>query len=203
MTEVFAVPGNSRENRHREDQDHPRRGHRRTDHDDRHRCDPATAMAPASVVVVSRTPTRTSSARRPASAHREPLALPCAPRTPIQPEHRGPAAREWAKRGTHGYHNQCLRLADNAYQPKGNRTRHRAPPVAAGQEAWATRIPATAGRRTARRCSGGPRTRGPHRHLRRQRQGRDQHARRQGQKINWKKMNSWGGYLGWAEPYYG
>jgi len=22
-------------------------------------------------------------------------------------------------------------------------------------------------------------------------------------KINWKKMNSWGYYLGWAEPYYG
>jgi len=22
-------------------------------------------------------------------------------------------------------------------------------------------------------------------------------------KINWKKMNSWGKYLGWAEPYYG
>ena len=29
---------------------------------------------------------------------------------------------KWAKRGTHGYHNQRLRLADNAYQPKGNRT---------------------------------------------------------------------------------
>jgi hypothetical protein len=22
-------------------------------------------------------------------------------------------------------------------------------------------------------------------------------------KINWTKMNSWGKYLGWAEPYYG
>jgi hypothetical protein len=22
-------------------------------------------------------------------------------------------------------------------------------------------------------------------------------------KIDWKKMNSWGPYLGWAEPYYG
>ena len=48
-----------------------------------------------------------------------------------------------------------LRLADNAYQPKGNRTAPRSP-VAAGRAAGYAHPGKLLGRRTARRCSGGP-----------------------------------------------
>ncbi|MCB0898218.1 MAG: hypothetical protein H6528_03935 [Actinobacteria bacterium] len=109
----------------------------------------------------------------------------------------------WAKRGTRGYHNQCLRLADNAYQPKGNRTGtalsqwHRAkrkgfahpgnrrPPVGA-QMFWRTSNPA--GHIATYVGNGKAVTNMPGGAVK---------------KINWKKMNSWGRYLGWAEPYYG
>ena len=109
----------------------------------------------------------------------------------------------WAKRGTRGYHNQCLRLADNAYQPKGNRTStalsqwHRAkrkgyahpgnrrPPMGA-QMFWRTSNPA--GHIATYVGNGKAVTNMPGGAVK---------------KINWKKMNSWGPYLGWAEPYYG
>jgi len=109
----------------------------------------------------------------------------------------------WAKRGTGGYHNQCLRLADNAYQPKGNRTstalnqwhrakrkgfahpRNRKPAVGA-QMFWRTSNPA--GHIATYVGNGKAVTNMPGGRVK---------------KINWKKMNSWGRYLGWAEPYYG
>ena len=109
----------------------------------------------------------------------------------------------WAKRGTRGYHNQCLRLADNAYQPKGNRTStalsqwyrakrkgyahpgNRRPPMGA-QMFWRTSNPA--GHIATYVGNGKAVTNMPGGAVK---------------KINWKKMNSWGPYLGWAEPYYG
>lgn len=109
----------------------------------------------------------------------------------------------WAKRGTNGYHNQCLRLADNAYQPKGHRTStalnqwHRAMkrgfahsgnrrPAIGAQMFWRTSNPAghiatyVGNGRAVTNMPGG-----------------------KVKKIKWKRMNSWGRYLGWAEPFYG
>ena len=109
----------------------------------------------------------------------------------------------WAKRGTRGYHNQCLRLADNAYQPKGHRTstalsqwkrakrkgyahpHNRRPPVGA-QMFWRTSNPA--GHIATYVGNGKAVTNMPGGAVR---------------KINWKRMNQWGPYLGWAEPFYG
>lgn len=109
----------------------------------------------------------------------------------------------WAKRGMSGYHNQCLRLADNAYQPRGHRTstalnqwhrakrkgfahpRNRKPPVGA-QMFWRTSNPA--GHIATYVGNGKAVTNMPGGRVK---------------KINWKKMNSWGRYLGWAEPFYG
>ncbi len=109
----------------------------------------------------------------------------------------------WAKRGTRGYHNQCLRLADNAYQPKGNRTStalsqwyrakrkgyahpgNRRPPLGA-QMFWRTSNPA--GHIATYVGNGKAVTNMPGGAVK---------------KINWKRMNSWGRYLGWAEPFYG
>ncbi|MCU0277438.1 MAG: hypothetical protein MUF33_01990 [Candidatus Nanopelagicales bacterium] len=109
----------------------------------------------------------------------------------------------WAKRGTSGYHNQCLRLADNAYQPNGHRTStalkqwqrakkkgyghagNRKPPVGA-QMFWKTSNPA--GHIATYVGNGKAVTNMPGGKVK---------------KVNWKMMNSWGKYLGWAEPYYG
>lgn len=109
---------------------------------------------------------------------------------------------KWAKRGTSGYHNQCLRLADNAYQPKGGRTgtalsqwqrakkhgfahaKDRKPPVGA-QMFWKTSNPA--GHIATHVGNGKAVTNMPGGKVK---------------KINWKVMNKWGRYLGWAEPYY-
>ncbi len=109
----------------------------------------------------------------------------------------------WAKRGTSGYHNQCLRLADNAYQPNGHRTStalnqwqrakkkgyghsgNRKPPVGA-QMFWRTSNPA--GHIATYVGNGKAVTNMPGGKVK---------------KVNWKMMNSWGKYLGWAEPYYG
>jgi hypothetical protein len=109
----------------------------------------------------------------------------------------------WAERGVGGYHNQCLRLADNAYQPKHGRTStalnqwsrakrkgfahpgDRRPPVGA-QMFWRTSNPAghiatyVGGGKAVTNVPGG-----------------------RVKKMNWERMNSWGRYLGWAEPYYG
>lgn len=108
----------------------------------------------------------------------------------------------WAKRGASGYHNQCLRLADNAYQPKGRRTstalsqwqrarkhgfahaKDRKPPVGA-QMFWRTSNPA--GHIATYVGNGKAVTNMPGGRVK---------------KINWKVMNKWGPYLGWAEPFY-
>lgn len=109
----------------------------------------------------------------------------------------------WARKGVSGYHNGCLRLADNAYQPKGGRTStalsqwsrakrkgfahpgNREPLVGA-QMFWRTSNPAghvatyVGGGKAVTNMPGG-----------------------KVKKVNWRLMNSWGPYLGWAEPYYG
>jgi hypothetical protein len=108
----------------------------------------------------------------------------------------------WAKKGVSGYHNQCLRLADNAYQPKGGRTstalsqwnrakrkgfahpRDRRPPVGA-QMFWRTSNPA--GHIATYVGNGKAVTNMPGGKVK---------------KVNWRLMNRWGPYLGWAEPYY-
>lgn len=109
----------------------------------------------------------------------------------------------WARKGVSGYHNQCLRLADNAYQPKSGRTStalaqwHRAqkhgyahkkdrnPPVGA-QMFWRTSNPA--GHIATYVGNGKAVTNMPGGKVK---------------KINWRVMNKWGPYLGWADPYYG
>ncbi len=108
----------------------------------------------------------------------------------------------WAAKGVSGYHNRCLQLADNAYQPKGGRTstalsqwnRAKAkgyghpgdtnPPVGA-QMFWRTSNPA--GHIATYVGNGKAVTNMPGGAVK---------------KIDWKKMNDWGPYLGWAEPYY-
>lgn len=108
----------------------------------------------------------------------------------------------WAKRGVGGYHNQCLRLADNAYQPKGGRTstalsqwyrakrrgfahpRDTRPPIGA-QMFWRTSNPA--GHIATYVGNGKAVTNMPGGRVK---------------KVNWRIMNKWGPYLGWAEPYY-
>jgi hypothetical protein len=108
----------------------------------------------------------------------------------------------WAKRGVNGYHDQCLRLADNAYQPRGGRTgtalsqwnrakkkgfghpRDTRPPIGA-QMFWRTSNPA--GHIATYVGNGKAVTNMPGGKVK---------------KINWKVMNKWGPYLGWAEPYY-
>ena len=109
----------------------------------------------------------------------------------------------WARKGVGGYHNGCLRLADNAYQPRGGRTstalsqwsrakrkgfahpKDRRPLVGA-QMFWRTSNPAghvatyVGGGKAVTNMPGG-----------------------RVKKVNWRLMNRWGPYLGWAEPYYG
>lgn len=150
--------------------------------------------------------TSSSSAKREAASTRSSRAAGVSMRTRgtrYSPTRAANRLERWAKRGTSGYHNQCLRLADNAYQPKGHRTStalsqwHRAkrkgyahrgnrrPPVGA-QMFWRTSNPA--GHIATYVGNGKAVTNMPGGRVK---------------KINWKKMNSWGRYLGWAEPYYG
>jgi hypothetical protein len=123
--------------------------------------------------------------------------------TRYSPDRAAMRLEKWAKRGVRGYHNQCLRLADNAYQPKGNRTstalsqwkrakkkgfahsKDRRPQVGA-QMFWRTSNPA--GHIATYVGNGKAVTNMPGGRVK---------------KVNWKVMNSWGPYLGWAEPYYG
>lgn len=122
--------------------------------------------------------------------------------TTYSPEKAANRLETWAANGTSGYHNQCLRLADNAYQPKGGRTstalsqwnRAKAkgyahpgdtnPPVGA-QMFWRTSNPA--GHIATYVGDGKAVTNMPGGKVK---------------KINWTQMNDWGPYLGWAEPYY-
>ena len=122
--------------------------------------------------------------------------------TTFSPQRAAARLEHWAKRGKSGYHNQCLRLADNAYQPKGGRTgtalsqwqrakkhgfahaKDRKPPVGA-QMFWKTSNPA--GHIATHVGNGKAVTNMPGGKVK---------------KINWKVMNKWGRYLGWAEPYY-
>ena len=119
--------------------------------------------------------------------------------TPTQAANR---LQNWADNGMSGYHNRCLQLADNAYQPNGGRTStalsqwHRAkskgyahpgdsnPPVGA-QMFWKTSNPA--GHIATYVGDGKAVTNMPGGKVK---------------EINWKNMNDWGPYLGWAEPYY-
>ena len=123
--------------------------------------------------------------------------------TTYSPEKAADRLENWAENGLSGYHNKCLQLADNAYQPKGGRTstalsqwnrakRHgyahpgdRTPPVGA-QMFWKTSHPA--GHIATYVGNGKAVTNMPGGKVK---------------KIDWKVMNNWGPYLGWAEPFYG
>lgn len=118
------------------------------------------------------------------------------------PEKAADRLEGWAAKGVSGYHNRCLQLADNAYQPKGGRTstalsqwkRAKAkgyahpgdskPPVGA-QMFWRTSNPA--GHIATYVGNGKAVTNMPGGTVK---------------KIDWTNMNDWGPYLGWAEPYY-
>lgn len=108
----------------------------------------------------------------------------------------------WAHQGRRGYHNGCLRLADDAYSPVSGRTstalsqwrravrsgyghRNRFAPIGA-QLFWRTSNPAGhvatyVGRgKVVTNVPGG-----------------------RVKIVSWKHLDRWGPYLGWAEPYYG
>lgn len=162
----------------------------------------AATTAPAAVgsVTSSKDNKRTAAAKRSSRAAGVTMRTRGTRVTPTVAANR---LERWAKRGTSGYHNQCLRLADNAYQPKGHRTstalrqwyrakrkgfahvRDRRPPVGA-QMFWRTSNPA--GHIATYVGNGKAVTNMPGGRVKR---------------INWRQMNSWGRYLGWAEPYYG
>jgi hypothetical protein len=170
------------------------------------------AMTPAAGAEASSAPTMAafeqdeSKKRRSLAAARSSRAAGVSMRskgTRFSPASAAKRLENWAKRGTRGYHNQCLRLADNAYQPKGGRVGtalgqwnrakrkgyahpgNRRPPVGA-QMFWRTSNPA--GHIATYVGNGKAVTNVPGGAVK---------------KVNWKRMNSWGKYLGWAEPYYG
>ena len=85
---------------------------------------PATAVVPASASAVASVKDKKPN-KRTAATKRSSRAAGMSMRTKgtrFAPTTAANRLEKWAKRGTSGYHNQCLRLADNAYQPKGNRT---------------------------------------------------------------------------------
>lgn len=109
----------------------------------------------------------------------------------------------WARSGMGGYHDQCLRLADDAYGAKGPRTttalaqwsRARSAGVAhpdgkdipvGAQMFWRTSNPAghiavyVGNGKVVSNVPGGA-----------------------VEIMNWHEINEWGPYLGWANPYYG
>lgn len=166
---------------------------------------PATAVVPVSAPA-SVSAKDTTTAKRKAAANRSSRAAGVAMRTRgtrFSPNRAVNRLQKWANRGARGYHNQCLRLADNAYQPRGNRTStalnqwrrakkrgfahsgNRRPALGA-QMFWRTSNPAghiatyVGNGRAVTNMPGGA-----------------------VKKIKWKRMNSWGKYLGWAEPFYG
>jgi hypothetical protein len=109
----------------------------------------------------------------------------------------------WARSGMGGYHNQCLRLADDAYGATGGRTttalaqwsRAQSAGVAhpgstdipvGAQMFWRTSHPA--GHIAVYVGNGKVVTNVPGGAV---------------EIANWKELNEWGPYLGWANPYYG
>lgn len=109
----------------------------------------------------------------------------------------------WARSGTGGYNNQCLRLADDAYGAKGPRTTTALAQWARAQEAgvdhpretdipvgaqmfWRTSHPA--GHIAVYVGNGKVVTNVPGGAL---------------EILPWRDLNEWGPYLGWANPYYG
>ena len=110
--------------------------------------------------------------------------------------------KAWARHGRSGYHNGCLRLADDAYQPVSGRTgtalgqwrralrngyghRNRLAPVGA-QLFWRTSNPAghvatyVGNGKVVSNMPGG-----------------------RVKMVSWKLIDRWGPYQGWAEPFYG
>lgn len=109
----------------------------------------------------------------------------------------------WARAGTGGYHNQCLRLADDAFGAKGARTTTalaqwaRAKSAGVGhpdstdipvgaQMFWQTSHPA--GHIAVYVGNGKVVTNVPGGAV---------------EIMDWREINEWGPYLGWANPYYG
>lgn len=163
---------------------------------------PAAATDQASAAVVGAKDTKRAQAAARSSRAMGAVAMR-SKGTRFSPARAANRLENWADAGVSGYHNQCLRLADNAYQPKGNRTgtalqqwyrakKHgyghpgdRRPPVGA-QMFWRTSNPAghiatyVGNGKAVTNMPGG-----------------------QVKEIDWHRMNKWGPYLGWAEPYYG
>lgn len=159
----------------------------------------ASYVAPVATVVDKKRKKRSRAARRGSRAGGISMRTRGTRFSPTQAVRR---LTTWAKQGRRGYHNRCLRLADDAYAPVGGRTstalsqwrrarrsgyghRNRYAPVGA-QLFWRTSNPAGhiatyVGRgKVVTNVPGG-----------------------RVKKVSWKRIDRWGPYLGWAEPYYG
>ncbi len=166
---------------------------------------PASALVPSETTAAAASPKKAKPAKKSKSAKTKAMGS-VAMRTrgtTYSPTRAADRLENWAQKGVSGYHNGCLRLADNAYQPKGARTgtalsqwkrakNHgyahpgdRKPPVGA-QMFWRTSNPA--GHIATYVGNGKAVTNMPGGAVK---------------KIDWTRMNDWGPYLGWAEPYYG
>jgi hypothetical protein len=109
----------------------------------------------------------------------------------------------WARSGTGGYPNQCLRLADDAYGAKGPRTT-----TALAQ--WARAKAAGLGHPDSRDIPVGAqmfwRTSHPAGHIAVYVGDGKVVTNVPGGAVEivpWRDLNEWGPYLGWANPYYG
>lgn len=109
----------------------------------------------------------------------------------------------WARSGTGGYPNQCLRLADDAYGAKGPRTT-----TALAQ--WARAQAAGVGHPDSKDIPVGAqmfwRTSHPAGHIATYVGNGKVVTNVPGGAVeimDWREINEWGPYLGWANPYYG
>ncbi len=111
--------------------------------------------------------------------------------------------KRWAEQGMGGYHDQCLRLADDAYGAKGPRTSTALAQWARAREAGLShpdskdipvgaqmfwRTSNSAGHIATYVGNGKVVTNMPGGAV---------------ELVDWRTLNEWGPYLGWASPYYG
>lgn len=108
---------------------------------------------------------------------------------------------QWARQGRSGYHNGCLRLADDAYSPSGGRT-------STALRQWYRAKRAGYGHHNRQAPIGAQlfwRTSHPAGHVATY-IGRDLVVTNVGSGrvkiMPWRALDRWGPYLGWAEPYY-
>jgi hypothetical protein len=111
--------------------------------------------------------------------------------------------KRWAEQGMGGYHDQCLRLADDAYGAKGPRTS-----TALAQ--WARAREAGLGHPDSKDIPVGAqmfwRTSNSAGHIATYVGNGKVVTNMPGgavELVDWRSLNEWGPYLGWASPYYG